>query len=75
MILHPDKLLNYSDATKTFQCLVTAFERITCPELYLEEFYTKSKKISRSNEGCFRTYIGCPRCKIEWKYQIDGNPD
>jgi len=54
---------------------VDAFERITCPNLYLDEEDNKTKKISRSNEGCYRTYLACPKCKIEWKYQIDGNPD
>ena len=32
--------------------------------------------LSRSNEGCHRTSIRCPRCKQPWSEgTLDGNPD
>lgn len=65
-MLHPDKLLNFPGATKTFQCVVDAFDRITKPELYLDaKIDNKNKAISRTNDGCYKTYIACPRCKVE----------
>lgn len=30
----------------------------------------KAKTIARSNEGCYRTRIFCPRCKEEWGLPI-----
>lgn len=33
-------------------------------------------QISRSNEGCHRTRVCCPRCKQKWSEDgLDGNPD
>lgn len=66
LILHPDKLRNFPDATKSFQCLVTAFERASAPPSVGDAKPSKNKTISRSNEGCFRTPIKCPRCKQAW---------
>jgi hypothetical protein len=66
LILHPDKLRNFSDATKSFQFLVTAFERASAPPSVQDSKCPKSKTISRSNEGCFRTPVKCPRCKQVW---------
>ena len=66
LILHPDKLRNFPDATKSFQCLVTAYERASAPPASDDSKASKSKTISRSNEGCFRTSVKCPRCKQSW---------
>jgi hypothetical protein len=66
LILHPDKLRNFPDATKSFQCLVTAFERASAPPSVDVSKASKCKTISRSNEGCFRTPIKCPRCRQLW---------
>ncbi len=66
LILHPDKLRNFPDATKSFQCLVTAFERACTPPSVGDSKTSKTKTISRSNEGCVRTVIKCPRCKQAW---------
>jgi hypothetical protein len=66
LILHPDKLRNFSDATKSFQFLVTAFERASAPPSVQDSKCSKSKTISRSNEGCFRTPVKCPRCRQVW---------
>jgi hypothetical protein len=66
LILHPDKLRNFPDATKSFQCLVTAFERACAPPSVGDSKTSKTKTISRSNEGCMRTSVKCPRCKQAW---------
>jgi hypothetical protein len=66
LILHPDKLRNFSDATKSFQFLVTAFERASAPPSVQDSKCSKSKTISRSNDGCFRTPVKCPRCRQVW---------
>mmetsp|Transcript_29589 Transcript_29589/g.66319 ORF Transcript_29589/g.66319 Transcript_29589/m.66319 type:complete len:473 (-) Transcript_29589:94-1512(-) len=68
------------------QVLVTAFERLTQPELVPDgqddqsegKSGSKAKKtarISRSNEGCVRTSVHCPRCKQAWGAAVEGNPD
>lgn len=76
LVVHPDKLRNYPDATKVFQQVVNAFDRITKPEQYLDEptGKKKAKSISRSNEGCYTTWLACPRCKEQWGTNLDGNP-
>ena len=81
LIIHPDRMgKTYSNATKAFQALVKAYETLTTPEL-IEEVTTKGTKktatsIARSNEGCFRTRLCCPRCKQPWNEgTLDGNPD
>ena len=77
LILHPDKNRSVPDATKVFQALVNAFERLTQPDL-VEELEPKGKKtsaIARSNEGCHRTRVCCPRCKQPWSESaVEGNP-
>lgn len=80
LVLHPDKNRNDPDATRVFQALVNAYERISQPELVEEVKVRKGKKkaaaISRSNEGCKRTKIRCPRCKNSWsESSVEGNPD
>ena len=81
LIIHPDRMgKTYPNATKAFQALVKAYETLTTPEL-IEEVTTKGTKktatsIARSNEGCFRTRLCCPRCKQPWNEgTLDGNPD
>lgn len=68
LLIHPDKLQStFAEATKAFQCLVNAYERLSQPELFMEEEEDdKKKKIMRSNDGCHRTQIYCPRCTAEW---------
>jgi hypothetical protein len=56
------------------QALVRALERLSQPELEDDPFMKqgggkggkKVATISRSNEGCFRTRVCCPRCKQQW---------
>ena len=82
LAIHPDRISNvFPEATRAFQVLVTAYERLTQPENFpteTEEENKKSKKttkIQRSNEGCFVTPVHCPRCKQKWNQKLDGNPD
>ena len=80
LIIHPDKLgRSFDQATKAFQALVSAFDRLSSPDV-IEEVVSKGKnkvaKIARSNEGCVRTRVCCPRCKQPWSEgTLDGNPD
>ncbi len=83
LLLHPDKLQGkFEHATRAFQCLVRAYESLGNPNPGGEEsgMASKSKSanvktISRSNEGCFRTRVRCPRCKQAWSEgSLDGNP-
>jgi len=86
LIIHPDRLQQWKQATKAFQALVKAFERLSSPDLIAEEKATSSRsrgdskeklfQISRSNEGCERTRVFCPKCKVPWNEgTLDGNPD
>jgi len=80
LMLHPDKNKTHPEATKVFQALVNAYERISQPEIVEEVVVKKGKKkaaaISRSNEGCFRTTVKCPRCKNPWsESKVEGNPE
>ena len=83
LIIHPDKLgRSYDQATKAFQALVSAFDRLSSPDVVQDEDVCKGKKgakivkIARSNEGCYRTRVCCPRCKQIWSEgTLDGNPD
>jgi hypothetical protein len=87
LVIHPDKMKStYPNATKAFQALVKAFEYLTGPEIIIEEDNQKGRKkqkeadktktISRSNEGCYRTRVCCPRCLQPWSENtLDGNPD
>jgi hypothetical protein len=83
LIIHPDRMgKTFPEATKAFQALVKAFESLSSPEL-IEEVTTKGGKnakkvvaIARSNDGCFRTRVCCPRCKQPWNEgTLDGNPE
>lgn len=80
--IHPDRIgKEFREATKAFQVLVTAYETLTSPDyLPSDEPQTKKGKkkaaqISRSNEGCFRTQISCPRCNTRWGDKVEGNPE
>lgn len=88
LLIHPDRLGGrFKDATKAFQALVRAFETLSAPPLVEEVDSGRGKgkkgatekkpmQISRSNEGCHRTQICCPRCKQPWNEgTLDGNPD
>lgn len=90
LLIHPDKLgRQYEHSTKAFQALVKAFEHLSSPDLMSvdeEDSGSRSKKkqkeqkevlsLARSNEGCYRTRICCPRCKQPWSEgSVDGNPD
>jgi hypothetical protein len=80
--IHPDRIgREFKEATKAFQILVTAYETLTSPD-YIpsdESAPKKGKKkaaqISRSNEGCFRTLVYCPRCSARWGDKVEGNPE
>lgn len=83
LLIHPDKLSRtFSDATKAFQALVRALERLSSPS-YAAELAPqtgrgskeKQATIARSNDGCHRTRVCCPRCKEAWSEGgLDGNP-
>lgn len=80
LLIHPDKLQSiFPDATKAFQCLVNAYERLSQPELFLEdeddEKVAKKKTVMRSNDGCHRTRLFCPRCNAEWGTMDSGVAD
>lgn len=85
LLIHPDKLQSkFPQATTAFQCLVRAFELITAPVMTDTDTNSgksskaekKNASISRSNDGCFRTRVSCPRCKQPWSEgTLDGNPD
>lgn len=88
LLIHPDRLSKaFPDATKAFQLLVKAFESLTAPELIAEigsahsgrkssATAKKSTALARSNDGCYRTRVCCPRCKEPWNEgTLDGNPD
>jgi DnaJ domain len=80
LLIHPDKLSkHFADAAKAFQALVRAFERLSCPS-YATDFAPATGKdkvvtIARSNEGCHRTRVCCPRCIQPWSEgTLDGSP-
>jgi hypothetical protein len=86
LLLHPDKLSSkFAQATKCFQALVKAFEMLSSPDMMEEERAKGGRKggnddnvktIARSNEGCYRTRVCCPRCRQPWSENtLDGNPD
>jgi len=82
LVLHPDKNKGNKNATIVFQALVNAYERISQPDL-VEEATAMAKNgkkkaatIARSNAGCYRTRVRCPRCKNPWsETSVEGNPD
>ena len=88
LAIHPDRIgRSFKEATKSFQVLVTAFEALTRPDTIpsgddeggggggKSGKGSGAVKIARSNEGCFRTAVHCPRCKQPWGEKVEGNPD
>jgi hypothetical protein len=82
LVIHPDKIGRiFEGATRSFQALVKAFERLSSPEIVDDVAdnngsKNKTKTLSRSNENCYRTRACCPRCKRQWSEgTLDGNPD
>lgn len=75
MLVHPDKLSGIPEATSAFQALVRAFDASQGSGLATADISVAQKALARSNEGCFRTTILCPRCKIPWGAPAEGNPD
>ena len=86
LLIHPDKIGRlFGQATKAFQALVKAFERMSAAERMAED--TKQTgmnraatpgvaQLARSNEGCHRTRVCCPRCKQPWSERdLEGNPE
>lgn len=74
MIIHPDKQKDI-DTTKSFQCLINAFERVTKPTNFVDDTDAKTQVINRTNNNCFKTYIACPKCKSLWNFKKDGHPE
>ena len=73
-LIHPDKLAHqFSGATRAFQALARAFEVLTAPAVELPAQPTRrgqtsgtAPAVGRSNEGCYRTRVCCPRCGASW---------
>ena len=79
-VIHPDKLRGFDGATRAFQALVTALDRLTNPEptAAVDDGGKKQKatRIERSNDGCVRTAVSCPRCGEAWgASKNEGLPD
>eukprot|EP00808_Paulinella_micropora_P004507 g44408.t1 len=83
LVIHPDKLQGFEQATKSFQLLVKALDELSRPKEEVEEEeprYSKQEaqplhKISRGNVGCVRTNVRCPRCRTPWGGRdLEGNP-
>ena len=70
MKVHPDKNNQSSESKNAFQLLVQSYERLSQPELYMEEDAKstgpKQARLSRSNHGCYITRLDCPRCHMQW---------
>ena len=81
VLIHPDKLAHVPDATKAFQALVRAYERLSAPDAPADAAPSagaggaKVATLARSNQGCYRTQVCCPRCKTAWGDAVDGNPE
>jgi len=85
LLIHPDKLGRvFSHAAKAFQCLVRALDRLSQAPVEADGVDRGTGKkgkdrqftIARSNEGCKRTRVCCPRCKERWSERdMEGNPD
>ena len=76
-IIHPDKLGRAFDrATAAFQELVRAFDELSAPPAPASApaggAKSKAPTISRSNQGCHKTRVYCPRCDAEWFTQDSG---
>jgi len=76
-LVHPDKLRGFDGATRAFQALVTALDRVTNPEApAVEGEAARGPAIERTNEGCRRTRVACPRCEEPWGVsKNEGLPD
>ena len=82
LLIHPDKLGRvFSQAAKAFQCLVRALDRLSQAPVegdavdHRKKGKDKQFTIARSNDGCKRTRVCCPRCKERWSEQdLEGNP-
>lgn len=81
VMIHPDRC-KHSDATKAFQALVKAFDRVSSPAVYADDESSggnggsNMKTLARSNQGCKRTRLCCPRCEEPWsERKMEGNPE
>ena len=83
--VHPDKNPGSQAATKAFQVLVEAFERLANPEKFEEDEEEddgkpakkrqKTERVVRGNSNCFATKIKCPRCREVWSTTYLGLED
>ena len=83
--VHPDKNPGSQAATKAFQVLVEAFERLANPEKFEEDEEDddgkpakkrqKTERVVRGNSNCFATKIKCPRCREVWSTTYLGLED
>ena len=76
--VHPDKNPGSQIATKAFQVLVEAFERLANPEKFENDGEEdddgkpakkrqKTERVVRGNQNCFETSIQCPKCRDAWR--------
>jgi len=73
--IHPDKHVgkNQHLATRAFQVLVSAYDGLSQPDMSkTDTAKPKTKTINRSNEGCYKTPVHCPRCSSPWGEGVDG---
>lgn len=86
LLVHPDKIGRiFPQAAKAFQTLARAFDYLTSVDIDTSGDDKASSRsggkqkvftISRSNEGCHRTRVCCPRCRQPWSEgTLDGNPN
>lgn len=80
--VHPDKNPGNQEAVKSFQILLSAYERLANPEKFEEDAEEKpakkrqkTERFTRSNAGCFKTRVKCPQCKTEWGLPVTGLED
>ena len=75
--VHPDKNPGSQIATKAFQVVVEAFERLANPEKFEDDGddddgkpakkRQKTERVVRGNQNCYETSIQCPKCRDAWK--------
>jgi len=75
--VHPDKNPGSQIATKAFQVVVEAFERLANPEKFEDDDddddgkpakkRQKTERVVRGNQNCYETSIQCPKCRDAWK--------
>lgn len=71
---HPDKNPGVKEANEAFQIVLDSYERLCKPEKFEDEEEEsgpakkrqKAERFTRSNDGCFKTKVKCPRCKQTW---------